>query len=67
MDENWKCIYRSNTEYEVQIRHGMLEENGIVSVMINKKDSSYLFGFSELYVMTEDVLEATKLINELEA
>ncbi len=64
MDQEWKCIYKSGNLIEVEILHGMLTENGIAAVVINKKDSSYLFGEAELYVKAEDVIEATRLISE---
>jgi hypothetical protein len=64
MEEDWKCVYRSGKSYEVEIYHGLLEENGIEAVIINKQDSSYLFGEVELYVKTEDVLDANKIITE---
>jgi hypothetical protein len=64
MEEDWKCIYRSNKHYEVEIYHGVLEGNGIESVVINKQDSAYLFGEVELYVKAEDVLEANRILNE---
>lgn len=64
MEDNWKCIYRSQKAWEVDIFHGVLTENGIDAVIINKKDSAYLFGEVELYVKTEDVLEASKTIND---
>jgi hypothetical protein len=65
MEEDWKCIYGSTKVFEVEIIKGMLEENDITSIVINKQDSSYLFGEAELYVKTEDVLAAKHLISKM--
>ena len=65
MEEDWKCIYRSAKVFEIEVIKGMLEENGITSVIVNKQDSSYLFGEAELYVETEYVLQAKHLISKM--
>ena len=41
----------------------MLEENGITAILMNKQDSSYLFGKIELYVNENDEAIANVLIN----
>ena len=40
----------------------MLIENNIPAVVLNKKDSSYLFGVVELYVENENSEKATELM-----
>ena len=62
MDNDWIKIYSSNQEFEALIRKGALEEKEIDCVMINKKDSAYLFGEIELYVPKEQVLSANNLL-----
>jgi hypothetical protein len=62
MDENWTLIYSSSQIYKAEILKGFLEENDILSVVINKKDSVYLFGEAELYVKAEDAFRAKQLI-----
>lgn len=63
MDSDWIKIYSSNQEFEALIRKGVLEEQEIDCVIINKKDSAYLFGEVELYVPKEQVLSASNLLN----
>ena len=62
MDENWTLIYSSSQIYKAEIIRGFLEENDILSVIINKKDSAYLFGEAELYVKVDDAFRAKQLI-----
>jgi len=49
--ENWFLLYSTRNFPEASIIKGMLEENSVPVVVINKQDSSYLnFGDIELYV-----------------
>jgi hypothetical protein len=66
MESDWKCIYSSGDVNEVIILKGLLESEEIQCVMINKKDSAYLVGEAELYVKTEDVLTAKRIISKTE-
>ena len=60
---NWIRIFSSKQEYQVELLKGMLEENNIIAVSINKKDSSYLaFGDIELFVENKNALQAKNLI-----
>jgi len=62
MDKNWTIIYSSAQLYKIEIMKGLLKENNIISIDVNKKDSSYLFGEIELYVKVEDAFIAKQLI-----
>lgn len=65
MEKGWIKIYTTTAPNKAEIIKGMLEENGIHSVIINKQDSSYLiFGEAELYVNREDSVKAINLINQ---
>ncbi|HYK46380.1 MAG TPA: DUF2007 domain-containing protein [Parafilimonas sp.] len=49
--EGWFKLYSTKNYAEANILKGMLEENNIRAVILNKLDSSYLsFGEIELYV-----------------
>lgn len=49
--ENWHLLLRTDKYLEAQIFKGMLEENQIPVMLVNKQDSSYVFlGDIELYV-----------------
>ena len=47
----WFKVYTTKNYAEASIVKGMLEENNIQTIILNKQDSSYLvFGEIELYV-----------------
>ena len=51
MTPQWFLIFASSNMAEANIIKGMLEENNVPVVIVNKQDSSYLnFGELELYV-----------------
>jgi hypothetical protein len=62
-DQEWTLIYSSSNPVQVEIIKGALGENEIECIIINKKDSVYLFGEVELYVRAEDALMAQHLIS----
>ena len=66
-NKNWVKVFSSSKAYLVEIAHGVLEEEEIESVIINKIDSAYLFGESELFVKDEDVLKAMQIISKIES
>jgi hypothetical protein len=66
LEENWIKIYSTSANYKAELIKGLLFENGIQSVVINKKDSSYLFGELEIYVMPDDVLQSKHIISTQE-
>ena len=60
--EQWEMVFSTNSLYQAEILKAVLEEENIVSVVINKQDSSYLaFGEAELYVKCEDILQAKQI------
>lgn len=49
--QNWYLLYSTRNMPEASIIKGMLEENGVTVMIVNKQSSSYLsFGDVELYV-----------------
>jgi hypothetical protein len=60
--ENWTCVYTANQVYKAEAVKDLLDEENIEAVLMNKKDSAYLFGEVELYVQPEDENMATELI-----
>ncbi len=66
MEKNWKKVYFSDDQFKVLIAHDILEENGINSVIMNQKDSSYNnFGDVELYIEEQDEEHAVQLLDQL--
>ena len=67
MDYNWIKIYTSTDPFKIELLKGFLNENNIMAMSINKKDSSYLsFGEIELLVNEKDVMKAKILITRQE-
>ena len=67
MDYNWIKIYTSTDPFKIELLKGFLNENNIMAMSINKKDSSYLsFGEIELLVNEKDVMKAKILITKQE-
>lgn len=64
MEKNWKKVYSSSFEHKMEIAQAVLEDEGIKSVIINKKDSFYLFGELELYVHADQVLRAKQILKK---
>jgi hypothetical protein len=62
MDPNWMKVYSSNQLWQVELIKGLLADHDIESIIVNKKDSSYLFGEVELYVNVEDAFTAKQII-----
>jgi hypothetical protein len=49
--QKWSLLYSAQTLPEANIVKGMLEENEVPVMLMNRQDSSYLnFGLVELYV-----------------
>lgn len=64
MEKDWVLVFETNKDFEAEMLKGMLEENNISVFVINKKDSAYLFGNIELYVLPENLLEAKTFIKD---
>ena len=64
---NWVVLKSNCQAFELEMVKGFLLENGIDTVIINKKDSSYqMFGEAELMIKKEDLQKATELLNALD-
>jgi hypothetical protein len=49
--KNWFLLLRTDKYVDAEILRGMLEENQIPVIVVNKQDSSYIFlGELEVYV-----------------
>ncbi len=64
MKNNWQKVYSNSLEHKVDIVQAVLKDAGIESVIMNKKDSAYLFGELELYVKADDTVKAIQIINK---
>jgi len=49
---------------EIDLKCSVLKDRGLNVIVINKQDSSYLFGESELYVPQDEVIRAKRILDE---
>lgn len=67
MADNWVKIFGAAQAFIVEMYKGILEENSIKSVLVNKTDSMHLHlnnADVELYVQPDDVIKAKRLIEK---
>lgn len=62
--DNWEKVYITGQLHQAEIVKAVLEDHDIEASIIDKRDSSYLFGDAEVYVQQKDVAEARRLITE---
>lgn len=67
MEKNWTKVRTYTNEIKSEFLKQILEQNDIPTVVMNKKDSSYLFGKIEIYVSDSLVAQAEKIIEEFES
>lgn len=66
MEKGWKLVYCTGEDYKAAIAKELLEENGVRSVILNRKDSTYqTFGDIELYVSEEDEQKSELILKQL--
>ncbi len=64
MNSNWIKIASFKDAVRAEIIKQMLVENNVPAVILNQKDSSYVFiGYAVLYVEKEHELEAIALMD----
>jgi hypothetical protein len=64
--ENWERVYFSNQIQKINIVRAVLHENNIQSVVMDKRDSSYIsVGDIEVMVKGEDAIFARLIIEQL--
>ena len=64
MNSNWQIVYSASYIHQVELIKAVLLNHDIESVILNQKDSAYLFGEYNLYVHPDDVLIAKQIINK---
>jgi hypothetical protein len=65
MENNRVWIYKSQDNFKAELIKAVMHDHGIPCFLLNKKDSSYLsFGEIEVYVNTEDAVQALHIINK---
>ena len=61
---NWISVYTTPVAHRAEIVKAILEEEGLNPVIINKKDSSYKFGYYDVLVVEEESVDAANLIRD---
>ncbi len=61
-----KCVYSVGKEYLAELFKQVLTDNKIEAFIINRKDSSYHFGYIDVLVHPEDINKAKSLVDEFE-
>lgn len=65
MDGTWQCIYYSNQLHKIEIVRSVLNDHEIKSVIVDKRDSSYIMvGDIEVFVPNEDAILAKVIIDQ---
>lgn len=68
MEEDWKEVYLTNQEHQAIIAKDILENEGIVVVVLNQHDSTYnTFGEYRILVPAEFEKNALELLKELKS
>lgn len=69
MSTEWVKVFSSSDLFLAEIIKSMLEDEGIKSVLINKKDSMHLhltIGEAEVFVDDSKIIKARHLISKFE-
>ncbi len=60
----WKKIFVTGDPFQAELMKSKLLDQGVECKVLNKKDSAYLFGEIELYVLAESVIRAKHIISK---
>lgn len=64
-DEPWELLFSSDRAYRIEILRGLLEEEEIVCVVMNKQDSSYVtIGEIDILVKRSELLRANQIVTK---
>ncbi len=68
MEKGWVKVFTAKELYRASLLKGVLEDEGIDVIILNKKDSIYItIGEVELYVKQSDAVRALNIIQKNEA
>ncbi len=66
MEKDWITIFTSRDRMNMELVKQLLTEHEINVVEINKTDSAYHFGRTQLFVHSSDFASAIEVINRIE-
>ena len=64
MDDDWSVVFSTQDIFKAEVIKNILLANNINAILMNQKDSSYLFGTVKIYTRKEDIKKAQKIISE---
>jgi len=64
MEDIWINIISVGQQYIAEMAKDILYQEGIASVIVNKQDSTYLFGDIEIYVDREYAIRAKHILEK---
>ena len=67
MEKGWELVTFFDKRSRAEMFTGLLESNGIKSIIINKKGSELLIGPIEVYVNDADLTQAKEFLNSFDA
>ena len=62
MEKDWQLVCTAKSVIEAEMKRGILESAGLEPIVMNKQDSSYLFGDVEVYVSKEQFERAVETL-----
>jgi hypothetical protein len=63
LEKGWVKILDGSANV-IELKCAILKAQDVNAVIINKQDSSYLFGSAELYVPQDEVIRAKRILDE---
>ncbi|MFB6306400.1 MAG: putative signal transducing protein [Flavobacteriales bacterium] len=67
MKNGWVNVHTSNDTFHIQLLKSVLENNGVKAIILDKKDSFYKIGHTQLYVTENDLIRARTIISQHES
>lgn len=66
MNKDWRLVFSTDKSYEAEMIRAFLESAGLEPVVMNKRDSSFLFGDIDVYVSPEQEEQALSIIKDID-
>ena len=67
MEAGWIKVFTADEEYQAEVIKNLLENNGFLPVLLDKKDDEFRLGVAEVYVAPNEAEKAKAIITENQA
>ncbi len=64
MEAGWIKVFTADEEYQAEVIKSLLTNNGLLPVLLDKKDDEFRLGVAEVYVAPEEAEKAKAVIAE---